>query len=258
MCDVIADLLSAHLSKGHDTLFIPLPSTPSTQKPFKPRAVQFLIVTNILVFVYQLYALYQGVSLAEVSGAIPNQIVHRYFFLPPLPNLFDKTLLTSLFLHDVHILQGGFIHIIGNMLYLSAFGPTLESMIGSLKFLLFYLLCGVLATLCYVMIYYDSNLPLIGASGAIAGVMGAHFIAYPKARIRCLLFIYIISVPAIVLLLPWIAIQLANVYFAFQGASIAWIAHVGGFGVGMFLIGKFQRTWFRPKHEASPIRPYVR
>ena len=88
-------------------MFIPLPSTPSTQKSFKPRAVQFLIITNILVFVYQLYALYQGVSLAGVSGAIPNQIVHRHSFLPPLPNLFDKTLLTSLFLHDVHILQGG-------------------------------------------------------------------------------------------------------------------------------------------------------
>lgn len=250
--------LSAHLSKGHDTLFIPLPSKPSTQQSFKPRAVQFLIVTNLLVFVYQLYALYQGVSLAEVSGAIPNQIMHRYPFLPPLPNLSDKTLLTSIFLHDVHILQGGFIHIIGNMLYLSAFGPTLESMIGSLKFLLFYLLCGVLATLCYVMIYYDSNLPLIGASGAIAGVMGAHFIACPKARVRCLLFIYIISVPAIVLLLPWIALQLVNVYFSFQGASIAWVAHVGGFGVGMFLIRKFQRTWFRPKREPSYIRPYVR
>ena len=128
-------------------MFIPLPSIPSTQKSFKPRAVQFLIVANLLVFVYQLYALYQGVLLADVSGAIPNQIMHRYSFLPPLPNLSDKTLFTSLFLHDVHILQGGFIHIIGNMLYLSAFGPTLESMIGSLKFLLFYLLCGVLATL---------------------------------------------------------------------------------------------------------------
>ena len=178
--------------------------------------------------------------------------------MPPLPNLFDKTLITALFLHDTHILQGGFIHIIGNMLYLSAFGPTLENMIGSLKFLLFYLLCGVLATLCYVIIYYNSNLPLIGASGAIAGVMGAHFIACPKARVRCFLLIYIISVPAVVLLLPWIAIQLVNVYFSFQGASIAWAAHVGGFGVGMLLIGKFQRTWFRPKQEVYRIRPYLR
>jgi membrane associated rhomboid family serine protease len=65
-------------------------------------------------------------------------------------------------------------------------------------------------------------------------------------------------VPAIVLLLPWIAIQLVNVYFSFQGASIAWAAHVGGFGVGMLLIGKFQRTWFRPKQEVYRIRPYVR
>ena len=239
-------------------MFIPLPSMPSAQRSFKPRAVQFLILTNLAVFVYQLYALYQGVLLAEVFGAIPTHILHRHAFLPPLPNLLDKTLLTALFLHDVHIIQGGFIHIIGNMLYLSAFGPTLESMIGSLKFLLFYLLCGVLATLCYVIIYYNSNLPLIGASGAIAGVMGAHFIACPKTRVRCLLLIYIISVPAAVLLLPWIAIQLVNVYFSFQGASIAWAAHIGGFGMGMLLIGKFQRTWFRPKQEVYKIRPYLR
>lgn len=239
-------------------MFIPLPATRSTQEPFKPRAVQFLIITNILAFVYQFYALYQGVSLIDMAGAIPNQIVHRYSFLPPLPHLFDRTLITALFLHDTRILQGGFIHIIGNMLYLSAFGPTLENMIGSLKFLMFYLLCGVLATLCYVMVYYNSSLPIIGASGAIAGVMGAHFIACPKARVRCFLIIYIISVPAVVLLLPWIAIQLVNIYFSFQGASIAWAAHVGGFGAGMLLIGKFQRTWFRPKQEVYKIRPYLR
>ena len=214
-------------------MFIPLPSTPSTQKSFKPRAVQFLIITNILVFVYQLYALYQGVSLAGVSGGNPQpdrataiRSSHRFqtFLIRHSSPLYSCMMST--------FCRVGFIHIIGNMLYLSAFGPTLESMIGSLKFFLFYLLCGVLATLCYVMIYYNSNLPLIGASGAIAGVMGAHFIACPKARVRCLLFIYIISVPAIVLLLPWIAIQLVNVYFSFQGASIAWVAHVGGFGVG--------------------------
>lgn len=244
--------------KGYEPLFIPLPSTPATQQSFKPRAVQSLIIANLLVFVCQLYALYQGVSLVDIFGATPNQIVYRYSFMPPLPNLFDKTLITALFLHDTHILQGGFIHIIGNMLYLSAFGPTLESLIGSLKFLLFYLLCGLLATLCYVIIYYNSNLPLIGASGAIAGVMGAHFIARPKTRVRCFLLIYIISVPAAVLLLPWIAIQLVNIYFSFQGASIAWAAHVGGFGMGMLLIGKFQRTWFRPKQQVYRIRPYLR
>ncbi|MCZ6676923.1 MAG: rhomboid family intramembrane serine protease [Candidatus Poribacteria bacterium] len=236
-------------------MFIPLPSAPGADR-FKPRAVQFLILTNILVFAYQLYASYQGPSLAAAYGAIPHRITHSDSFLPPLPNLFHKTLVTSLFLHDAHILQGGFIHLVGNMLYLSAFGPNLERMLGGLKFLLLYLLCGVLATLFYVITHHNSPLPLIGASGAIAGVMGAHVVACPRAHIRCLLLIYIVSLPAGVVLVPWILIQLFNAYFSFQSAPIAWLAHVGGFGAGMFFIRKFQRTWLRPKQGAYRIRPY--
>jgi membrane associated rhomboid family serine protease len=236
-------------------LFIPLPGAPSAQESFKPRAVQLLIITNILVFAYQLYAYHQVPLLIQEYGAIPHQIIHRYPFLPPLPNLFHKALITCLFLHDVHILQGGFIHLIGNMLYLSAFGPNLEKMIGSLKFLLFYLLCGVSATLFYAMTHYNSDLPLIGASGAIAGVMGGHVIACPKARVRCLLLIYIVSLPASVVLVPWIFIQLFDAYFSYQCAPIAWAAHIGGFGAGMFLIRQFQRRWLPSKHEAHRIRP---
>ena len=237
-------------------MFIPLPSKSSSDQSFKLRAVQLLIIANVLIFAYQLYALYRGLSLAEQFGAIPKRIIYGYAFWLPLPNFFHKTLITSLFLHDAHILQGGFIHIIGNMLYLSAFGPNIENVIGSLKFMLFYLLCGALATLLYIVSHHNSELPLIGASGAIAGVMGAHFVACPRERVRCFLLIYIVSLPASVVLVPWIFIQLFNAYFSFQGAPIAWLAHIGGFSVGMFFIRKFQRTWFRSKHETYRIRPY--
>jgi membrane associated rhomboid family serine protease len=216
-----------------------------------------LILTNIAVFVYQLYATYhQGASLAETYGAVPRRITHDDSLLPPLPNPFHKTLITSLFLHDVRIVQGGFIHLIGNMLYLSAFGPNLEHLIGRFRFLLFYLLCGVIAALAHVVIHHDSGYPLIGASGAIAGVMGAHFMACPQSRIRCLVLIYPVLWPAGIVILPWILIQIINAYFSYTPAPIAWLAHIAGFAAGMFFIGKFQQPWLRTKREVYKIRPY--
>ncbi len=224
-------------------MLIPLRSIPPTNESIKsPRAVQFLILTNVIIFIYQLYLHYHDISLALNYGAIPRQLTHIVPFLPPLPNILDPSLITSLFLHDVRITQGGFLHIIGNLLFLSAFGPHLENMIGCIKFLLFYLLCGVLATLFYVAFHYNSNVPLIGASGAIAGVMGAHFVACPKLRIRCLFLIYIITLPASIVLIPWILIQLFNAHLFYDEAPIAWSAHIVGFCVGGFLIRKFQRS----------------
>lgn len=234
-------------------MLIPLPSTPEVNKSSKsPRVVQLLILTNVLVFAYQLYSDYRGLNFAVGYGAIPQQITHLVSSFPQLPNVLHPTLITSLFLHDVRVLQGGLLHLIGNMLYLSAFGPNLESIIGHVKFLLFYLLCGALATLCYVMFHYNSGVPLIGASGAIAGVMGAHFIVCPTSRIRCLFLIYIVSLPASVVLVPWIGIQLLNfAYLSYQGVTVAWLAHIGGFLAGLFFIGKFHRSWLRFKHEPS-------
>lgn len=236
-------------------MLIPLPSPPRAEKSSKlPSAVQLLIVANILVFACQLYYWhYRGLNLSLHFGAIPQRISEFIFFFPQLPDLSRPTLITSLFLHDTYNLHGGFVHLIGNLLYLSAFGPNLENAIGRMKFFLFYLLCGVSATLLYVVFHYNSDVPLIGASGAIAGVMGAHLFARPKSRIRCLFLIYIVSLPAIVVLVPWILVQLFNfVYLSSQDAAVAWLAHISGFLAGIFLIGKFQISWWPPrKHETA-------
>ncbi len=164
------------------------------------------------------------------------------FFPVILPNLLHPNLITSLFLHDARVMEGGLIHIIGNMLYLSAFGPNLEARIGHFRFLVLYLFSGVTATLLYVMVHYDSTIPLIGASGAVAGVMGAHFIVCRESHIRCLCLIFIRYLPAGVVLLPWIVIQVVNISLSYHGAPVAWLAHIGGFGMGIFCIKKL--LWF--------------
>lgn len=234
-----------------DTLLIPLHSIPSANQSVRPpRVVQLLIITNIIVFGYQLYLHARGISVVSTYGAIPERITHVIPFFSMLPNIFHPSLITSLFLHDVELYQSGFLHIIGNMLYLSAFGPSLENRIGHTKFFLFYFLCGVAATLCHTVLHYNSSIPLIGASGAIAGVMGAHFVACPKSRIRCLLFIYIVSLPASIVLATWILLQLFNTYFFHQGALVAWLAHIAGFVAGAYFIQKFQ-----PLPQPEPSKP---
>jgi len=236
---------------------VPLPSSASEDDSFKPRAVQMLIFTNIVVFAYQLYATYhQGQSPTSLYGAIPSQIMHENLLLPRVPNLFHKTLFTSLFLHDVRIVQGGFLHLIGNMLYLSAFGPNLERLIGSFRFLFLYLLCGFVATLSYVSLHHASSYPLIGASGAIAGIMGAHLVACPKSKIRCLVLIYPVEWSAFVLLLPWIALQLINASLSSAGAPIAWLTHIVGFVAGMSVIGKLQPPRIEAKQAVQKFRLY--
>ena len=183
-------------------------------------------------------------DIVTVIDAVP-------FFPVILPNLLHPSLITSLFLHDARVMEGGLIHIIGNMLYLSAFGPNLEARIGHFRFLILYLFSGIAATLLYVMVHYDSTIPLIGASGAVAGVMGAHFVACRRSRIRCLCLIFIRSLPASVVLLPWIIIQVVNISLSYHGSPVAWLAHIGGFGMGIFCIKKLMRFPLQAKTNSN-------
>ena len=144
------------------------------------------------------------------------------------------SLLLAIFMH------GSWLHLLGNMLFLWIFGNNVEDRLGAVKFIFFYLLCGVGSSLVHVLFNLDSLSPVIGASGAVSGVMGAYLLLFPSARIRTLVFIFIlvttVDVPAAVFLAVWFAFQFL---YAGGGAGIAWLAHVGGFILGMVLLKVF-------------------
>jgi membrane associated rhomboid family serine protease len=215
-----------------------------TQPSYSPPIVTVLIISvNILVFLYQ-------ISLNQYEG---NDFIMRYGVVPD--RLHYSALLTSMFLH------GGFMHLIGNMWFLWIFGDNVEDVLGHGKYLLFYLLCGVAAALFHVALNSDSRLPTIGASGAIAGVMGAYVVKFPRSRIITLVFIFIfittVEVPAAFMLIYWFVIQLFSGVgsIGYSNASrggTAWFAHVGGFVAGIvlvYLLGTHER--FRNRKDFS-------
>ncbi len=150
-------------------------------------------------------------------------------------------LISSLFIH------GGLFHLLGNMLYLWVFGGSIESRFGYLRFLLFYIMTGIFATLVHCYFYIDSTIPLIGASGAIAGILGAYFLLYPLARIQVIIPLIILfpvfNVPALVFLGGWFLIQVWSGWTALyyeMSTGIAWWAHAGGFAAGAVFLTIFQ------------------
>ncbi len=156
------------------------------------------------------------------------------------------TIFTSMFLH------GGWMHIIGNMLYLWIFGNNIEDSVGHLKFIVFYFLCGIAAAAMQVAISPDSTVPMIGASGAVSGVLGAYLLLFPRARVLVLIpiwiFIRFIYVPAWLMLILWFVLQLLSGWAtlgADQTGGVAFWAHVGGFVAGMVLILPFRKRGVR-------------
>ena len=151
-------------------------------------------------------------------------------------------LITSLFMH------GGWMHLIGNMWFLWIFGDNVEDACGPVRFLTFYLLCGVAATLAHAWPVPDSTMPLVGASGAISGVLGAYLLKHPHARVRTLIplgfFSRIVDLPAWVFLLIWMGLQvlLQAGARAGHGGGVAYLAHIGGFVAGMGLIVFFEKS----------------
>src|SRR5271163_1891698 len=197
-----------------------------------------LITVNVAVFVYELSLGPRVAAVVDKFALVPAAVTralssgaHRD--LHPLEPL--MTIVTSMFIH------GGILHIAGNMLYLFIFGAAVEYRMGAARYLSFYLAAGIAAALATVWIAPESNVPVIGASGAIAGVLGAYFILYPRGRILTILpifiFVQFIEIPAVIFLLLWFAIQLyAGIEVGKQGAvmgGVAWWAHVGGFLFGI-------------------------
>ena len=199
-----------------------------------------LIATNLAVFWFQL------TGEGSVAGS-----VYRYGLIPAL--LFDGgsvavpaagaavppelAVLTGMFMH------GGVLHLVMNMLYLWVFGRDVEDDFGHIRFLAFYLLAGILASLAFAYTYPQTAIPLVGASGAIAGILGVYFLRFPTARVRCLLivifFVRLVDMPAFLLLGIWFFIQIGASMTEIVGAEgtgtggVAWISHVAGFVVGI-------------------------
>jgi membrane associated rhomboid family serine protease len=190
-----------------------------------------LIAVNAAVFALQAAAP-RGLELAAVRfGAVPYNVIHfrslpGALAFPPL-----LTLVTSMFLH------GGLFHLLGNMLYLWIFGNNIEDRLGPFRFVLFYLAGGVAAALTHVLAMPGSRTPMIGASGAVAAVLGAYWILFPRARVMTfvflVLYIGVVPVPAGIILGLWLLVQFLNVGL---GGGVAWFAHIGGFLAGIVLI----------------------
>jgi len=208
----------------------------------KPKMTMYIIAANALVFLFQ-YIL---------GNKELNMIVYNFGFIPekfsnlilrqPLAAIAYYPILSSLFLH------GGLFHLISNMWALWIFGDNVEDLMGHSRFFVFYIICGIIANLSHFIFNTTSPVPAIGASGAIAGVMGAYLVLFPFSRIITLvplLFIpFFISIPAVVYLVVWFLTQLYSgaVYALADGrlaGGIAWWAHVGGFAGGILLFRPF-------------------
>ena len=198
---------------------------PSGRTPF---VTYGLILVNVAVFLAYVTRLSDERATYEILDAfalVPAEVVAGEAY---------HTFLTSMFMH------GGWMHLIGNMLFLWIFGDNMEDAFGHLGFLIFYLACGIAADIAHIAADPSSAVPLVGASGAIAGVMGGYLLLFPKARVD-VLFIFIVffrvfSFYAWIVLLIWFALQIFNsVGVAAEGAGVAYLAHAGGFAAGVVL-----------------------
>lgn len=229
---------------------LPLQDDNPTERP--PIVTIAIIAACTLVFAYQLTLSEKpGEVFAFQYGAIPA-VIFSHAALPhdivSIPA--TLTLITSMFLH------GGWMHLLGNMLYLWIFGNNIEEAMGHLKFAVFYILCGILAALSHALTDPASQIPMVGASGAISAILGAYLLLYPRARVLVLIpppFFGTTYVPAVIVLGVWFLGQLysGGIALGSHGGGIAFFAHIGGFVAGMALVGLFKHRdvpFFAPEH----------
>jgi rhomboid family protein len=188
-----------------------------------PVVTYALIALNVLVFFIELN---QGESFIRQWAVVPRQLVAN-------PSAEIPTIFTSMFMH------AGWMHLLGNMLFLWIFGDNVEDRLGRAKFLIFYLVCGIAATLAQVAVSAESSIPNLGASGAISGVLAGYLVLFPNGRVRVLMRGRVVALPALVVIGIWIVLQLISGIASFtqsaQTGGVAYMAHIGGFVAGLAL-----------------------
>jgi membrane associated rhomboid family serine protease len=200
-----------------------------------------LVILNVLAFLFEV-SRPAGVleSFIQAWGVVPREYAAARDLPPTIPLPFWSTLITSMFLH------GGFMHLAGNMLYLWIFGDNVERRIGPHRFLVFYLLCGLAAGIGHILFSISSNVPTIGASGAISGVLGGYLVLFPRNRVRVLTRGGVVAVPAMVVLGIWILLQVVSQMGSSlapsEGGGVAYLAHIAGFVAGVVAIRLFAAT----------------
>jgi membrane associated rhomboid family serine protease len=229
-----------------------IPVGDSVRSRSAPVANWTLIIVNFLVFFVELA---QGPHAeaflsrwALIPAALTGAVSPPPGALPPVLTIF-----TAMFLH------GGWGHILGNMLFLWIFGDNVEDAMGSLRYVVFYLLCGVIASLAQVAMMPDATVPNLGASGAISGVLGAYILMYPRARVTVVIPLFLLfpflDVPAWLMLGLWFLTQftngLASLANTVQTGGVAFWAHIGGFVAGLVLVNFFRRRRYVPQWPIS-------
>ncbi len=188
-----------------------------------PVVTYALIALNVLVFTIELN---QGASFIRQWAVVPRELVAN-------PSAEIPTIFTSMFMH------AGWVHLLGNMLFLWIFGDNVEDHLGRAKFLIFYLVCGIAATLAQVAVSAESSIPNLGASGAISGVLAGYLVLFPKGRVKILMRGGVVALPAMVVIGLWIVLQLISGIGSFthsaQTGGVAYMAHIGGFVAGLAL-----------------------
>lgn len=201
-----------------------------------------IIILNIAIYIYQLSLGHDYERFIFLMGAIPNKIINNSDVIPMISLPAFLTIYSSMFLH------GSLLHIIGNMLYLWIFGNNIEDVLGHIRFIFFYLICGSMAAFAHILTDIDSKIPMIGASGAVSGVLGAYILLYPRAKVLTLVmigfFVRVVKIPAVFLLGFWILIQflfgMTSLTVRDSSGGVAWFAHIGGFITGFILINIFK------------------
>jgi membrane associated rhomboid family serine protease len=204
-----------------------------------PVVTAILVALNVLVFLYE-------TSLGDRELA---RLIYAWGVVPRA--LRPETLVTSMFLH------GGWGHLLGNMLYLWIFGDNVEDRFGRVSFVLFYVGAGVAGALAQILADPTSGVPTVGASGAIAGVLGAYIVMFPRKRVRVLLVFFVVDVPAVLVLGLWAAMQFMSGFGSLRGhmeqaGGVAYMAHVGGFAVGALAAGAWRLLAGGPPRRGLP------